>query len=153
MRTLQGHTGLVNAVAVTPDGRQAISASDDRTLKVWDLASGPKLRSLGPHGRGQRRGGDARRPRAVSASEDRTLKVWDISAAAAPKLRTLEGHTDWVCGVAVTPDGRRPSPRPGTGPSRSGTSASGPNAHPGGPCGLRSRRGGDARRRQAISAS
>ena len=30
----------VYGVAVTPDGRQAISASGDHTLKVWDLASG-----------------------------------------------------------------------------------------------------------------
>ena len=30
----------VNAVAVTPDGRQAVSASQDQTLKVWDLVGG-----------------------------------------------------------------------------------------------------------------
>jgi len=36
LRTLVGHTGGVNAVAVFPDGLQAVSASDDGTLKVWD---------------------------------------------------------------------------------------------------------------------
>ena len=40
LRTLAGHTGGVNAVAVTPDGRRAVSASGDQTLKVWDLESG-----------------------------------------------------------------------------------------------------------------
>ena len=50
------------AVAVTPDGRQAVSASDDRTLKVWDLASGAELRTLAGHdNRVTRGGGDARR--------------------------------------------------------------------------------------------
>jgi WD40 repeat protein len=38
--TLQGHTSWVAAVAVTPDGRRAISVSADKTLKVWELQSG-----------------------------------------------------------------------------------------------------------------
>jgi WD40 repeat protein len=30
----------VNAVAVTPDGRHVVSGSEDKTLRVWDLAAG-----------------------------------------------------------------------------------------------------------------
>jgi WD40 repeat protein len=30
-------------VAVTPDGRRAVSASDDRTLRLWDLESGQEI--------------------------------------------------------------------------------------------------------------
>jgi len=37
--TLQGHTDGVFACAVTPDGRYTISASADKTLKIWALAS------------------------------------------------------------------------------------------------------------------
>jgi len=37
LRTLEGHAGAVNAVAVTPGGRRVVSASDDQTLKVWEL--------------------------------------------------------------------------------------------------------------------
>ncbi|MEH2403056.1 hypothetical protein [Nostoc sp.] len=40
LRTLNGHSYSVNAVAVTPNGQQVISASDDKTLKVWNLATG-----------------------------------------------------------------------------------------------------------------
>jgi WD40 repeat protein len=43
--------------------------------------------------------------RAVSASADETLNVWDLATGRA--LRTLEGHSAGVHGVAVTPDGRR----------------------------------------------
>jgi hypothetical protein len=49
IRTLQGHTSWVNAVAVTPDGRRAVSGSRDNTLKVWDLESGQELATLQGH--------------------------------------------------------------------------------------------------------
>ena len=35
--SLSGHTDWVSSIAVTPDGNLVISASDDNTLKVWDL--------------------------------------------------------------------------------------------------------------------
>jgi WD40 repeat protein len=40
-----------------------------------------------------------------SVSWDQTLRLWDLSSG--QTLRTLEGHTGWVCPVAVTSDGRR----------------------------------------------
>ena len=39
MATLAGHTSHVTACAVTPDGRHVVSASSDKTLKVWDLTT------------------------------------------------------------------------------------------------------------------
>jgi WD40 repeat protein len=42
LRTLEGHTRGVNALAVTAEGR-ALSGSGDHTLKLWDLASGECL--------------------------------------------------------------------------------------------------------------
>ncbi len=47
--TLQGHSGAVNGVALSGDGRRAVSASDDKTLKVWDVESGRELRTLTGH--------------------------------------------------------------------------------------------------------
>jgi WD40 repeat protein len=91
---------------VTPEGKRAVSASRDRTLKVWDLETGRELRTLKRHSdvvtavavtpEGKR---------AVSASWDRTLKVWDLETGR--ELRTLEGHSDVVTAVAVTPEGKR----------------------------------------------
>jgi WD40 repeat protein len=47
--TLSGYSDIVRGVAVTPDGRWAVSASKDRTLKVWDLKSGTDVRAtVGP---------------------------------------------------------------------------------------------------------
>ncbi len=50
VRSLEGHTGGVPAVALTPDGQQVVSGSEDRTLKVWDLAErAAELRTLEGH--------------------------------------------------------------------------------------------------------
>jgi WD40 repeat protein len=106
VRTLVGHSGWVNAVAVSGDGRRAVSASADKTLKVWDVESGRELRTLEGHRDevlGVAMSGDGRR--AVSASIDHTLKVWDLETGR--ELCTLEGHTWRVNGVAVSGDGRR----------------------------------------------
>ena len=93
-------------MAVTPDGRRAVSASDDRTLKVWELESGRELQTLSGHAGWVHAatvtsGGQ----RAVSASSDRTLKVWELESGR--ELRTLCGHARGVNAVAVTPDGQR----------------------------------------------
>jgi WD40 repeat protein len=106
LRTLAGHTENVWAVALTPDGARAISASQDGTLKLWDLAHGTELRTLSGHASWVR--AVAVTPdgaRAVSASEDRTLKLWDLDQGV--ELRTLAGHDNVVLAVAVTPDGKR----------------------------------------------
>jgi WD40 repeat protein len=49
LHTLAGHTSWVRAVAVTPDGRRAVSASSDETLKVWELETGHELHTLAGH--------------------------------------------------------------------------------------------------------
>jgi len=48
LKTFEGHehTGYVNTVAITPDGKTAVSGSDDTTLRVWDLISGKCLASV-----------------------------------------------------------------------------------------------------------
>jgi WD40 repeat protein len=103
---LTGHTGSVLGVAVTRDGRRAVSASGDQTLRVWDLASGACLATLEAHD--ERVMGVAVTPdgrRAVSGMDQGTLWVWDLASGAC--LATLREHTQRVTGVAVTPDGQQ----------------------------------------------
>jgi WD40 repeat protein len=43
LRTLEGHSDSVSAVAVAPNSRRAVSASSDHTVRVWDLETGRPL--------------------------------------------------------------------------------------------------------------
>ena len=76
IRSLEGHSSWVTAAALTPDGGEVVSASYDRTLRVWDLESGRSLRTLEGHSR-EVNGVAITRDgsRAVSASGDATLRV------------------------------------------------------------------------------
>lgn len=106
LSTLRGHSAGVRAVAVLPSGRRALSASVDRSLKLWDLESGECLRTLEEHDRGLRAvavSPDGRR--AVSAGSDQSLVCWDLESGR--PLRTMNGHTDSVTGLVFAPDGGR----------------------------------------------
>jgi WD40 repeat protein len=106
LRTLEGHTGKVSAVAVTPDGNRAVSGSEDQTLRLWDLGTGQTLLALEGHlgvVRAVAITSDGRW--AVSASDDRTLRLWDLSSG--QTLLVLKGHTSGVSAVVIKPNGRR----------------------------------------------
>jgi WD40 repeat protein len=69
----------VDGVAVTPDGRFAVSAAEDHTLKVWDLHSGQLVHTLEGHTSGVYGVAVTSDGRfAVSASDDKTLKIWNL---------------------------------------------------------------------------
>jgi hypothetical protein len=79
--TLEGHSASVNAVSICPEGKTAVSGSDDNTLKVWDLKSGELKATLEGHSASVNAVsicGDGKR--AVTSSLDNTLKVWDLES-------------------------------------------------------------------------
>jgi WD40 repeat protein len=103
---LKGHTAEVDSVCFSPDGKRLASASGDRTVKVWDAATGKELFTL----RGHRSfvnsvcfSPDGKR--LASGSSDLTVKLWD--AAMRQELLTLKGHTERVTSVCFSPDGKR----------------------------------------------
>ena len=104
-QALTGHTGPVHAVAVTGDGRTAVSGGGDGTVRVWDLTGTAAPRVLTGHTgpvHAVAVTGDGRT--AVSGGGDGTVRVWDLTRTAAP--RVLTGHTGPVHAVAVSADGR-----------------------------------------------
>jgi WD40 repeat protein/tRNA A-37 threonylcarbamoyl transferase component Bud32 len=105
-RSFQGHENNVRGVAFSADGRHIASGSDDRTVKVWDVATGRETHTLRGHTDGVY--GVAFSPdgrRIASASHDKTARVWD--AATGREVYTLGGHTNFVHAVAFSPDGRQ----------------------------------------------
>jgi hypothetical protein len=88
---------------MTPDGRCVISASIDKTLKVWDLASQQAIFTLEGHTDWVRSCAvTADGQCVVSASDDTTLKIWDLETGRS--VTTLEGHTGRVQSCSVTAD-------------------------------------------------
>ena len=49
LQTLEGHSSSVNSVAFSPDGKQVVSGSGDKTVRLWDAATGAALQTLKGH--------------------------------------------------------------------------------------------------------
>ena len=105
-RTFRGHKGRINTVAITPDGRLAITGGVDTILRVWDLRAGTCLRILRGHTDiitavditpdGQT---------AISGSEDTSIRIWDVEGGQC--LKTYREHTATIISVSLTADGTR----------------------------------------------
>jgi WD40 repeat protein len=102
---LEGHQKPVYFIVITPDGKTAISGSEDQTLKVWDLAARECQATFEGHdGTVHELAITPDGKIVVSSSEDKTLKVWDLATGECQA--TFEGHTGQVYGVCITPDGK-----------------------------------------------
>ena len=96
LRTLEGHTGEVNSVALSADGSRVVSGSSDKTVRLWDTATGECLRTLGGT---QCDLGGAERGRVSGGVRilDKTVRLWNTATEVS---RTLEGHTAACLGGA-----------------------------------------------------
>lgn len=103
---LQGHTGAVRGVTISPDQSLLATGSDDHTVRVWDAATFQPVGApfeghtdivwdvaFSPDGK-----------RLASASRDQKIMIWDIEHPEQVPL-TLEGHTDEAWALAFSPDG------------------------------------------------
>jgi WD40 repeat protein len=95
----------VTSIGFSPDGKYALSGSEDATLKLWDIESGRELRTfVGHHDWVNAVAFSPDGKRVVSGSRDRTVKLWDVGSGR--ELRTLS-NGGFVESVAFSPDGVR----------------------------------------------
>ncbi len=103
-RRMVEHTDRVSAVAFAPEGQQALSASWDKTLILWDVTSGiPVRRFTGHTGPVTAVVFSLDGKTALSGSTDTTLNLWDVGSGKV--IRRYKGHTGEVTSVAISPDG------------------------------------------------
>ncbi|KAJ1836747.1 U3 small nucleolar RNA-associated protein [Coemansia sp. RSA 2711] len=102
--TAAAHERDVNAVRVAPGNQVFATASQDKTAKLWDAATGRALGTLQGHRRGVWAVALSPADRvAATASSDRTLKLWSLADFSC--LKTLEGHTSSVLNVEFVSGG------------------------------------------------
>ncbi len=90
IQTLIGHTADVLGAAFSPDGRRLVTASYDRTIKLWDTATGQAMFTLRGHTAGLlclTFSPDGNR--IVSGAIDHTARVWDATPL---DSQVLEAH-------------------------------------------------------------
>jgi WD40 repeat protein len=92
---LDGHTNAVQHVAFSPNSKSLVSASEDATIRVWDLDSRQTKAILRGHTAKVTSVAYSRDgTRLVSASEDKTVRIWDLESG--QTIAKLTGHENHV---------------------------------------------------------
>ena len=102
MRVISGHIGWVRALAVEPNNQWFASGAGDRTIKIWDLASGSLRLTLTGHISAVRGlAVSTRHPYLFSCGEDKQVKCWDLETNKV--IRHYHGHLSGVYTLALHP--------------------------------------------------
>jgi WD40 repeat protein len=106
LKQFVGHTDGVPAVAFSPDGKQVLTGSYDKTARLWDAATGALIRTFAGHTLGVRAVAFSPDGKHVlTGSGDSTMRLWNTQSG--ELVLTLTGHTDGINAVVFSPDGKR----------------------------------------------
>ncbi|AMD21790.1 HFL066Cp [Eremothecium sinecaudum] len=101
VRSFKGHSHIVQDCTLTLNGKFALSASWDKTLRLWNVETGDCInRFVGHKSDVMSVSIDTSDTQIVSASRDKTVKVWNTHGDC---VVTLLGHNDWVSHARIAP--------------------------------------------------
>jgi WD40 repeat protein len=104
-RILRGHGMTIKSAAFSPDGRTIVTASMDKTARLWDTSTGQETAVLRGHEDVVTSAVYSRDGKTVvTASEDKTVRIWDV--ATGREIVVLRGHKDAVHDAQLSSDGR-----------------------------------------------
>lgn len=101
-----GPNGTVFSVCFSPDNKRIITGNYDKTIRLWDAATGKLLLTLNGHsGSVMSASYSPDGGRIVSSGADKIVRIWDATTGKA--LLSLTGHNDSVSFASFSPDGKR----------------------------------------------
>jgi WD40 repeat protein len=101
-----GHQAPVNDASFSPDNHRVVTASDDKTARVWDVETGRSVMVLNGHAAAVLRAVFSPDGRWVlTRSSDRTSRIWEVATGNA--IHVLSGHRDVLNAAIFSSDGRR----------------------------------------------
>ncbi|KAK4154046.1 WD40-repeat-containing domain protein [Chaetomidium leptoderma] len=107
-RSLHGHSHIVSDCVISSDGAYALSASWDKTLRLWELSTGTTTRRFVGHTNDVLSVSfSADNRQIVSGSRDRSIKLWNTLGDCKFSI-TDKGHTEWVSCVRFSPNPQNP---------------------------------------------
>ena len=104
LRDLKGHTHVVRSVAFSPDGKQILSGSYDRTLRIWDAKNGEVRATLTGHADLIMAVAWSPKGELVASAGYDEVRVWNVASGAT--VRNYTAHAGAVRAVAFSPDGK-----------------------------------------------
>ena len=100
-----GHVNAVNGIAFSRDSKLIATAGGERTIKLWDTATGTQLGSLEGHQDAVFAVAFSPDGKTIaSGSYDGSVKLWDV--ARGNETRSMDAHASGVYAVAFSPDGK-----------------------------------------------
>jgi WD40 repeat protein/serine/threonine protein kinase len=103
---LSGHSAELRSAAFSPDGTRIVTASHDKSARIWDRDSGREMLDLVGHTASVAQAKfSPDGARVITSSWDKTARVWD--AKTGREILVLRGHTDQLRSAEFSPDGRR----------------------------------------------